>query len=272
MNCIFCKQISDDSKSIEHILPESLGNKQHILNKGIVCDTCNNYFATKIEKVVLEKPYFKNVRYRNFITTKKDRLVPDKTLFPYKTGGWVDMWLDEKGFIFDPKDSHIIDQIKDGTFNKIIIPIIDHPEEKDYEVSRLLAKVALEFLTYRIVHDEEWIQEIINNTQLDPIRNHARYGTGGYWEYHQRRIYSEDDRFVDPINHPEPYEILHEFDILYTDDMVMYFVMVIMGIEYAINLAGSETDYYKKWLTDNNNISPIKRNTERIIKDKNASR
>ena len=273
MNCIFCKNISDNSKSVEHILPESLGNKEHVLRKGIVCDTCNNYFATKIEKVVLDKPYFKNVRYRNFISTKKGRLVPDKALFPHKQGGWVDMCLDENGFILESKDTHIIEQIKNGNINKVIIPIIDKPDENDYDVSRFLAKVGLELLTHKIANDEDWITEIVTKKELDPIRNYARYGKGSFWKYHQRRIYSEDDRFVDPVNHPEPYEILHEFDFLYTEEGIMYFVMAIMGIEFAINLAEPETDFYIKWLSDNKGISPIRRHTEYMIPtDKNASR
>ncbi len=47
----FCKQCSDLSNSVEHIIPESLGNKNHVLPKGIVCDRCNNYFTLKIEKM-----------------------------------------------------------------------------------------------------------------------------------------------------------------------------------------------------------------------------
>lgn len=38
MHCIFCKCDSTNSKSVEHIIPESLGNKSHILRPGIVCD------------------------------------------------------------------------------------------------------------------------------------------------------------------------------------------------------------------------------------------
>lgn len=265
MKCIFCKNDSSNSKSVEHIIPESIGNKSHILKKGIVCDGCNNYFATKIEKKVLEKPYFKNVRYRNFITTKKGRFVPDKTLFPHKEGGWVDVWLDEKGIVFDSKDNHIINLIKEGKINKLIIPIIDQPDENDYDVSRFLAKVALEVLTDRIKNEEHWIEEIITNSQLDPIRNYARFGKGKFWKYHQRRIYSEETRFTDPVHHPKPYEIIHEMDILYSEDKVMYFILVIMGIEFAINLAESETEYYVDWLKNNNNKSPIRRYTERII-------
>jgi hypothetical protein len=62
MNCIFCKEVSDTSFSVEHIIPESLGNKSHILENGIVCDKCNNYFARKIEKEVLELPYYKKLK------------------------------------------------------------------------------------------------------------------------------------------------------------------------------------------------------------------
>ena len=50
MECIFCHKDSSPSKSIEHLIPESLGNKHHVLPTGYVCDECNHYFAIKIEK------------------------------------------------------------------------------------------------------------------------------------------------------------------------------------------------------------------------------
>jgi hypothetical protein len=74
MKCIFCKNNSDNSKSAEHIIPESLGNKEHILPVGIVCDSCNQYFASKVEKKVLELPYFRSVRHRSRIKSKKGRI------------------------------------------------------------------------------------------------------------------------------------------------------------------------------------------------------
>ena len=49
MRCLFCKQDSSNTKSVEHIIPESLGNKTLILPRGYVCDKCNNYFAIKVE-------------------------------------------------------------------------------------------------------------------------------------------------------------------------------------------------------------------------------
>ncbi|HTB30802.1 MAG TPA: HNH endonuclease [Bacteroidia bacterium] len=268
MNCIFCKKTSANSKSIEHILPESLGNKEHYLQKGIVCDDCNNYFASKVEKPVLENPYFKSVRSRNFITSKKRRLVPDKVLFPHKEGGWADVCFDKNGFILEQKDKHIIDLISSGKLNRLIIPIIDKPAENDYEVSRFLAKVGLEFLAYKIKGDSYWIDELVSNEELNPIRNYARFGIGKFWKYSQRRIYGEEARFIDPIHHPEPYEILHEFDFLYTQEGIMYFIIVIMGMEFAINMAEPETEFYEKWLQENNGISPIRRFTERMVIDK----
>ena len=50
VRCIFCKTKSSACVSVEHIIPESLGNTQHILPRGWVCDSCNNYMATKVEK------------------------------------------------------------------------------------------------------------------------------------------------------------------------------------------------------------------------------
>lgn len=46
----------------------------------------------------------------------------------------------------------------------------------------------------------------------------------------------------------------------------MYFVLVIFGIEYVINLGGSELELYYEWLKKNNNKSPVRRPYEKIIK------
>lgn len=263
--CIFCKTNSENSKSVEHIIPESLGNKEHTLPKGIVCDKCNNYFSIKIEKPLLEKPYFKNLRHRNIIESKKGRLIPDKTLFPHPNGGWVDMWLDDKGIIFKKEDTHIIDLIKNKKITSMIMPIIPEEKENDKIVSRFLAKVALEALAQRWTESNDWINELIDKKELDPLRDYARYGKGEFWKYNQRRIYSEENRFFDPINHPEPYEVLHEMDFLYLENKILYFALVIMGVEYVINLGGSEVELYKKWLSENNYNSPIRRFSEYMI-------
>ncbi len=63
MYCIFCKRDSTGSCSVEHIIPESLGNEEHVLPPGVVCGACNNYFASSIEQAVLESGAFKIARF-----------------------------------------------------------------------------------------------------------------------------------------------------------------------------------------------------------------
>lgn len=74
MRCIFCKEDSTDSRSVEHIVPESLGNTDHVLQPGIVCDACNQYFARKLERPVLEAPIFRNLRTAMAIPNKRGRV------------------------------------------------------------------------------------------------------------------------------------------------------------------------------------------------------
>ncbi len=76
MRCLFCKQDSSASKSVEHIIPESLGNTTSVLPKGIVCDKCNNYFSRKIEQPFLESPAIKTLRFQEAIPNKRGKVPP----------------------------------------------------------------------------------------------------------------------------------------------------------------------------------------------------
>jgi hypothetical protein len=40
MPCIFCGS-QEHLNTVEHIVPESLGNTTFMLSKGDICDTCN---------------------------------------------------------------------------------------------------------------------------------------------------------------------------------------------------------------------------------------
>ena len=71
MRCIFCKQDSSKSKSDEHIIPESIGNKRRVLPVGVVCDQCNNYFASKVEEPILSHPSMRNLRAWNGVRSKR---------------------------------------------------------------------------------------------------------------------------------------------------------------------------------------------------------
>lgn len=73
MRCIFCKADSQTSRSVEHIVPESMGNTNHVLPLGAVCDGCNQYFARKVERPVLESPILRLIRASMEVPNKRGR-------------------------------------------------------------------------------------------------------------------------------------------------------------------------------------------------------
>ena len=69
MNCIFCDN-DHNSVMVEHIIPESFGNRYYVLQKGTICDNCNNEFS-KFEGIALSNTVFVMERSRFGIVTKK---------------------------------------------------------------------------------------------------------------------------------------------------------------------------------------------------------
>jgi len=71
MKCIICDK-ENESQSIEHIVPESLGNKSYIMVKGSICDSCNRGFST-FEKKALGNSVLLMERARQGIPSKKGK-------------------------------------------------------------------------------------------------------------------------------------------------------------------------------------------------------
>ncbi len=262
MKCIFCKENSDNTKSVEHIIPESLGNKSHTLQFGIVCDKCNNYFATKIEKEVLELPYFKSLRHRNEILSKKNKLPTELGFVMHPKGGQVEI-VNKKDNIIEVnvENKELFDLIKDNKIDKLYIPILTEPEKDNIFISRFLGKVALEALADKVCGVENWNNDFIEHEGLDDLQNYVRFGQGKFWDYKQRKVYEEYDTFDDLSDPQKPtnYQTLHEYDFLYIDNKYLFFVCIIMGIEYTINMREPTLELYDEWLKNNGNKSPLER-------------
>lgn len=276
--CIFCHKDSSTSKSIEHIIPESLGNKHHFLPKGYVCDACNHYFAVKIEKELLAQPYFVSMRSRNEILTKKNRLVKERVFFP-EVSRTVETALqtteNEINLSFD--DDELSDLIKKGKVKTIMASYIPEPVYPNATMSRFLAKCAYEYFLYNMGEDKYdlCVQELLGSEFdiLKNLREYARYGKGKYWQYNQRRIYSEGDCFFNQ-NRNNCYELLHEMKFFikehrrYSNGNVeaeIYFVMCIAGIEYAICISDPDISEYQKWLEDHEGLSPLTDDAETLV-------
>ncbi len=277
MKCIFCENDSSTSKSVEHIVPESLGNKDIILPKGFVCDACNNYFASKVEKVLLEDPYFVSVRFRNEILTKKNKHVKHTMIFPGDAKATdVELQHTKDGIICSFNDEELYQSIVDGNCTKMIAPHLPEPEFPNANISRFLTKCALEYLVLMIAEDKkmDFIVDDSLQKQLDPIRKFARYNIGK-WGYSQRLLYKEGSVWVNTEDDRiEPYQTLHEMCIFFRNYKKCengqfyaetYFALVIMGVEYVICISDPDISGYHDWLKENNYKSPVERDFEHCL-------
>ncbi|MEV6424742.1 HNH endonuclease [Streptomyces sp. NPDC051662] len=254
MLCLFCKKESQGSRSIEHVVPESLGNTTMTLPAGVVCDKCNNYFAVKVEKPFLELPEIVALRFHQAIPSKKRRIPPlEGTIGPHLpatvyryTGGVVG------GVIDVPWDA--VPYLPYGGKAVLSIPG-SNDEWRVAEVSRFMAKAALESMAARLLNDPVGRHSLVTDVQLDPIRDYARYGKGKLWPIHSRRIYGADKSWVLPTG--ETVQRVWESDFLYTSRGEVYYVLVVFGLELVINILGPVLRGYQAWLGENHGVSPL---------------
>jgi hypothetical protein len=255
MRCIFCKESSIHSRSIEHIIPESLGNTEHVLPPGIVCDSCNNYFARKVEKPALDSPLFLGQRARHVVSTK-NRRIPEHPAVIFVDGKPIELGVNyADGGIRAARDNdegRLFHYLASNEHGQIFIPYSQHIDEK--VLARFLAKVAVEILVEWALRSQTEIDVLVNDPQIDPIRNFARRGVSSKnWPIHRRQIYGEDHVFSEmPYHH-----VLHEYTLLHTHMNELYAVIAIFGYEYAINMAGPEIEGYEAWLLENSGRSPL---------------
>ena len=257
MRCIFCKSNSDLSVSIEHIVPESLGNKDHVLPRGWVCDSCNNYLATKVEKPFLDSLYGRNSRATMAVPNKRGRIPPVEGLHPMSRTR-LEIVPSEDGYCVYPAPGEDASRWEESILNNkgghFYIPTPDLPEP-DNTTARFIAKIAFEALAFRCLNVPGWNDELVDKKELDELRKYVRLGNSNHvWPVHTRRIYAPDFCFSDWA---QPSQVLHEFDILATAGDEYFVVIAIFGVEYAINLGGPELGGYHAWLRSHDNKSPL---------------
>jgi hypothetical protein len=253
MRCIFCQADSSASRSREHIIPESLGNEEHILPCGVVCDRCNNYFSREVEKPFLNSPGIELLRFNQGLESKKGRvpmirgiIFPNIAVGLSRYGPSHDLSIDVPA-----EAAERVSKMEKGT---LIYPTsLATPTE--LTISRFLAKVGMEALAARFCKNADGWDSICDEPQLDAIRRHARYGTTRVWPIHSRRIYDADAVTFGPSGIPE--QVVHEFDFLVTKSNEIYFVLAIFGEEFTINMGGPAIDGFKRWLGENNGASPL---------------
>ena len=263
MRCIFCKQDSSASRSIEHVMPESLGSKRRILRPGVVCDKCNNYFARKVEKPILDHPSMRNLRAWYQVPNKRGK---SPSVLGRIAGTDVEINLSRgsKGNLrVEPERERDRNQLETvlgtGPGGNLESPLLFtfemNPPER--EMSRFLSKIALETIAENFSSEEGGTEEMVDEPFFDNIRAYARYGTNYTdWPYSQRRIYPEDTQ----MRHPETNEWVRAgFGCCWfmnrRKETLCGFSFY--GIEFVINAGGPSIRGYEEWLVDHDHIGPM---------------
>ena len=218
--CIFCKSASGSFDSCEHIVPESLGNLEHILPPGIVCDKCNNYFSRKIEGPLLSTEFFRQARHRNGIPNKRKR-IPVQGMLSFPNAVPLELGVDRDGSRYlsaahDSDNDRFINRLLASNRLTTVFPCPTNPPDRLF--SRFLLKMGVEYLAMRMLPLDSGIQtDHIENIALDEARRYVRFNEGREdWPFHQCQIYSEGNRFHE-IESGETYDVPHEFTLLYTE-------------------------------------------------------
>lgn len=184
MRCVFCKLNSDASVLVEHIIPESLGNIDHVLPPRWVCNECNNYLARKVEKPFLETFYGKASRAIQEIPSKKGR-VPARMGFHPKSQTKIEIFRAPDGLGWcvgaaEGEDEHqwvkSFTSMSKGESGSFWMPDAGLPEA-NYTTSRFIAKIGFEALVSRCLNIQGWNDEIVDKIELDELRNYVRLGS-----------------------------------------------------------------------------------------------
>lgn len=138
MQCIFC-ETSVIQNSIEHIVPESLGNKSYILEIGAIFRDCNNLFS-KFEDKALGKTMLAFERARLGIITKKGNPAKASSNGIKFVGDSI--FTKNRITVFGINEENIESINENGTIN---IRIKDF-DKSEMATSKLLLKIGLEAL------------------------------------------------------------------------------------------------------------------------------
>ena len=163
---MFCKYKNNTFLTIEHIIPESLGNKAYVLPRGIVCDKCNQYFS-KLENYFCHHHISAATKLLYLDKTKKGK-PPSLPLQKGEARKNKTGRIKFKQSVLPGKEAEQLSII--FLANDVIIqgswPL---PETDSEKISRFLAKCGIETLYFKE-------GKLAYEKEFDLVRQYARYG------------------------------------------------------------------------------------------------
>jgi hypothetical protein len=203
---------------VEHPIPESLGNDDLILDRGFVCDSCNQYFGSKLESKILAAPPFNVERTGQAIPTKKGRLprYEGDGFSLISTGCW------DTVFVVAPNTTDV-DRARQVLSREVLW--VTTPQGYADLLARFLLKIGLELLVISDGIDPY-------GEAFDPARACARFGSDagrwdvGYGRYPHRNRLKISSR-VDEFGRLETRRIYqYEMGVMASGDVVLSFTFV----------------------------------------------
>lgn len=152
-SCIFCQK-EESFTSLEHIVPHSLGNDILVLEKGWVCDNCNN-ICSRFESKALNNSILGLERCRLGVITKKQK--------PAKSDVHGISWFSEPNLppnvlSAEAKWNEIPLLVSsNGNSGRIAFPVHD---SSCYSIARLLLKIGIEIMSPRSICDSKTLNKI----------------------------------------------------------------------------------------------------------------
>ena len=259
MRCIFCKNDSSKSRSVEHIMPESIGSQKRVLPAGVVCDKCNNYFARKVEQPIMAHSWMRNIRAWEQVPNKKGTY-PSLVGHIAGTDVAVNMRRSRDGKLQlgtekGRQATDLAEVMAQGFERPLIFTIEDDPPKR--EMSRFLCKMAYETVAELFCSGPGGAGHLADEPFFDNVRKFARYGENFRdWPFSQRRVFPHDTL----MRHPTTNEWVHAgfgCSIFMNRRCETLFAFIFYGIEFVINVGGPTIAGYEEWLREHKEISPL---------------
>jgi hypothetical protein len=213
--CLYCRREDRKFTSVEHLVPEGLGNKDIVLPVGVVCDKCNNEVLSQLDKALIEFGPIALLRVKYGVPTKAGKMPQAKlrdAIWRRTSAGHVHIRANSKKNVWE----------RPGGFGFKFYDRRPMNARRTKELTRVLFKMAL-----GLIYLEEGPDAALSE-RFDPIRQMIRGKTPfhGYLrvaanEEYIRRGFTNVSIRYEPIADPDKRTILFILDyagvVLVTD-------------------------------------------------------
>jgi len=235
--CLFCNSTEELFSSQEHIIPHSLGNDILVLEKGWICDKCNN-ICSAFESRAINNSNLGAERAILGVITKKGK--PARSKFG-KVYWNAEPTLEKNIISIDKKDLKKTAYFYNEETNKgkIIIPIHD---KFNYDITKLLLKIGVEILckVENIIHFN-------SKPSLQSAKEHVLGINNKIWPYFVILSDNIDKHLISIFSEtPDTHEYVTSlgFDIFFNEvqeDIILFFTYG--HFKYAINLNSRDPNW-----------------------------